>query len=138
MLNPFLWGRTTRRTLGSRYSSDSHFWLAALARTFGWNGWWIATGGLLLAVSHPFRSLWVDVLLPARKAAAVKKIDKAHSTAVEVALTRDDDGVGVSVDNRGTHEVRHVNVIGFPVGERDVALVGPTFERTRTWHRRLK
>jgi hypothetical protein len=103
--------------------------VAALADTFGWKGWWVTATFVLVAVLGLVWKLWHDVVEPARERAQAETTERVHATAIEIMLTSSEGGsVSVSVLNRGTHHIKSVEVLAMPVGaELDEMLAGPTF-----------
>jgi hypothetical protein len=72
--------------------------VAALADTFGWKGWWVTATLVLVAGLGLVWKLWQDVVEPAKERAKAETTERVHATAVEVAVTNADDGwVSVSV-----------------------------------------
>jgi hypothetical protein len=103
--------------------------IAAIANTFDWSGWWVVTVVIMLAALTLGWKLWTDVVQPSRQRAQVARVEQVHRQAVQLSLTdHNNSAVGVSITNHGTHEVRHIEIVGIPEGgDMDPMLTGPPF-----------
>ncbi len=98
---------------------------AAVVRALDWEGDWVV--GLLLAAAIGVAGwkVWTDIVKPRRLNMIAGREERRHSEAVGLSLSNRT----LSVVNRGTHEVRSVEITALvDGGDMDEMLMGPSFQ----------